>query len=401
MGIRAHSRILFSFCALFALTVTLSKSASSIILGAAVLYLMGSALFSSQLRERLGPALKGPLVLPFFIYMAVLALGLFISTDLREGFNQLKKPLEWLAIFSLFSLALGMGRREDRESRGMLLLSFFLFGISILNCIGLLEYAGAIGTRKHLILEPLGIHHIWYGNLNAVALYAGVGMLFLAPERFKVLGLLAALLALPCILFAQSRGVWAGVLITGAALAWMLSERRKSGIGISVFLFAAAVFFVYMGSSTVRARLDLIIRDIALFQSGHAETSLGARFIMWKGALKMFLDNPISGVGTGDYGITLSNMIKAGRLPAFIGHFNQPHSMYLFLLAITGVPGLLAYLFIYWRGVRASSELIETERFFGLLAFSVLLHYFIAGFSEMTNTQMISYTFALVMGICL
>jgi len=397
-----HKKVLFLLLALFALTLPLSKSVSAILLGLVSLYLLGTAFLNRHLREELRAGLKGPLVLPLFLYTAVLALGLLISEDLMEGLDRVRSAFPVLLIYFVVSVFLNLNREEERERGGMLLISAFITGTVLLNVVGLLEYSGVIGNRKYLILEPLNMHHIWYGNLNAVALYAGLGLFLFSSGKYKWLGFSSAFLALPCILFAQSRGVWLGVLLTVMASATLLSSRRKMAFSLLILILIALLFSFYFISDVFRERIDLARSDIALFYSGDADTSLGTRFLMWKAALRIFFANPLFGAGTGDYMVSVSKMIASGETPLFVGEYNQPHNMYLFLLAVNGIPGLFAYLFIYYAGFNISLRLLGGNKsFFGLTGFAVLFHYLFAGVFDLTNTQMMSYALALVMGSCL
>jgi len=391
--------VLFFLLASFSFTIPLSKSISAILLGAASLYILIAAFLDPYSRERARAGLKGPLINALFLYTAVLGLGLFFSEDIMEGLDKVRSAFQLSLIYFAVSFFLHMENGEGRDERRRLLISSFLAGMLILDSLGLMEYLGLIGERKYQILRPLGMHHIWFGNLNAVALYGALALIFFQPGKYKLLGFASVLLALPSVLFAESRAVWFGIIITGTASVLLLSGRRKTLFFIMVLVLLAGLLSFYQGSDVFRERMDQIGSDIALFRSGNAETSLGMRFKMWEAALDIFFSNPFFGAGTGDYKLLIGRMIASGEAPAFLGQYNQPHNVYLFLLATTGLPGLFAYLFIFYRGMRLSIS--RKKSLYGLLAFAVLLHYLIAGLSDTTSTQMISYALALVLGVCL
>jgi O-antigen ligase len=125
---------------------------------------------------------------------------------------------------------------------------------------------------------------------------------------------------------------------------------------------------------------------------------------MWQSAFRMFLASPFFGVGTGDYVATMNGYIASGQLPTFMAMFNQPHNIYLFALATNGLPGLAALLFMFFVSLRSSMRGIgegNEERLFAFLALATIVHYMFAGLTEsMFNIQILRYTFAFIIGVC-
>jgi O-antigen ligase len=122
---------------------------------------------------------------------------------------------------------------------------------------------------------------------------------------------------------------------------------------------------------------------------------------MWKAASEMFFSNPLFGVGPGDYKPTLAALVSAGRFPDFILRYNQPHNMYLFALATTGLVGFSGLLFMFNRILRHAGKLIyNKERFFGFLALAVSVHFMTAGLTEsLLNIHVMISTLSLLLGV--
>jgi O-antigen ligase len=141
------------------------------------------------------------------------------------------------------------------------------------------------------------------------------------------------------------------------------------------------------------------------FAAGDTDTSLGARFLMWKAAIMMFLSNPLTGVGTGGYGPTMELYVQSGQFPQFLLEFNQPHNMYLFALATNGIPGLIALLLIFYGALKFAVPVLKKGsdggKLFAFLAVATAVHFMIAGMTDsFFNIQMLRYTFVFVMGVC-
>jgi O-antigen ligase len=118
----------------------------------------------------------------------------------------------------------------------------------------------------------------------------------------------------------------------------------------------------------------------------------------------MFLSNPLFGVGTGDYVLTMNRWMASGDLPPYLAEFNQPHNLYLFALATNGLLGLSALLYLFYRGLKFALLLVKQEgerRVFAFVALATIVHFMIAGMTDsFFNIQILRYTFAFVMGVC-
>lgn len=334
------------------------------------------------------------------IYLGALVAGLILSEDLKSGFKFVSNVSKILFIYYISSLAIQIEPEEKRTDKAIILLFSFISGMFILNLIGLAQFTGLIGQSKYQVLEPMHMHHIWYGNLNAVGLYSSVSILLFTRFKQKLTLFGFILISLPCILFAQSRAVWLGIALTLAIASFIMVRRKR--IFFYILLLVLFIFIsLYLGSDIFKGRIELIKQDIHLFFAGNPNTSIGARFVMWKMAWKMFLSNPLMGVGTGDYMMVLQRYIKSGEAPAFIGGYNQPHNMFLFLLARNGLVGLSAYLLVFYKAFRLSIPMLGTNRLFGFLIFAVLTHFLLASLTDSTTPQAMTYSFALMLGICL
>jgi O-antigen ligase len=117
----------------------------------------------------------------------------------------------------------------------------------------------------------------------------------------------------------------------------------------------------------------------------------------------MFLSNPLFGVGPGDYKSTIAAFVSESRFPESILRYNQPHNMYLFALATTGLIGFLSLVFIFFKALLYAGKLLcDKNRFFGALAMAVSLHFMTAGFTEsLFNIHILTCSFALISGVCI
>jgi O-antigen ligase len=286
----------------------------------------------------------------------------------------------------------------------------FLAGLAALNLLAVLKFLGAFGGEPYAFpLAPSGMHHIWYSNLNAIGVYTAVSCLLFtragtsARGRALLYGFL--LLATLGILLSTSRTAWLGIALTALIMAALTIKKKKTiliAVLLAVLAFACAFWFV----PVVHQRIQLIAEDLALYSADHhAESSVGARLIMWQAALSMATSHPLVGVGTGDFVSELIRMRRARLIPKFLLEFNQPHNIYLFSLATNGIAGLAALLFVFYRSLRSVLPALRTDgdgKVFAFLALAVTVHFMVAGcMDSFFNIQVLRYAFAFLAGACI
>ena len=394
---------------LFALLLPLSKSAVTVLVGIAALYLFSLAIAKGAYRAELKHFLDQPLLVPVLLPVGVAIAGLFLTTHLSDGLGIVNKlatlPLAYLVIAVMVDAA-DSGPSGSRTAETALLV--FIAGVLLLDGIAALTYLGIIGQRKFTLpVYPMNVHHIWFSNLNAVGLYAALSFLFsgMVKSNRALRIFLAVFLgfAVFSILFSLSRTAWFGLFAAGIVLSYLLA-RTKRWFLLALATMIAGCLLAYQFSAIVQSRVNSIFSDIALYTRGETFSNVGDRFVMWKAAFSMFLSNPLMGVGTGDYMATMREYVAAGTVPERILGFNQPHNMYLFALATNGLLGLAALLFLFSRVLALSLPLREAQpgqKQFRFLAVAVAVHYLVAGLTDsLFNIFLLRYTFAFIMGTC-
>ena len=112
-----------------------------------------------------------------------------------------------------------------------------------------------------------------------------------------------------------------------------------------------------------------------------ADTSVGKRIEMWRASWKLFVRQPLLGVGTGAYQDRVAQLIHGGKIFPFVGEFDHPHSDYFNALASAGAIGFLSLLAIlvaplahFWRALRgkdAASHAVGLAGALTVLGFAI------------------------------
>ena len=396
---------------LFGLSLPLSKSASTVLLGVLYLSAIVGALYSKEFRDDLARNCRQPLTAALALFSLVAYLGIIHTEKYADGFSVANKFVSLPAIYVLVSVLLQSDRREDNGTRKAEFLLFsFLAGLTALNLIGLTSYLGLVGDVKYVVpLAPLRLHHIWFSNINALGLYTAASLLLFTRYGRSTSGRVSLcsflVLSTLCILLSTSRTAWFGVTLTAVTMSAVAIRRKKTILLVALFAvlaFSASYRFLPL----VHDRTNLLVWDLALFSvDDQASSSLGSRFIMWKAAFWMFKAHPVIGVGTGDFVPTMTALRWAFILPEFLLQYNQPHNMYLFAMATNGIIGLAALLFIFYRSLRFVVPVVRSGvegNCFAFLAMATVVHFMIAGFMDsFFHIQILRYAFAFILGICI
>lgn len=410
MSSSSWHRLLYPGLLLFGLSLPLSKSASTILLGALYLSAIAAALCNKEFRGDVRRSCRQPLTASLLLYCLVAYVGIIHTEHYAEGFSIANKFVSLPAIYFFVSLLLQSESSEEARTRkAEYLLLSYLTGLAVLNLVGMLSFLGVIGDQAFTLpFAPLGLHHIWFSNINALGLYTAAALLLFSrygtSTRGKVYLLGFIVLCSLGILLSISRTAWFSILLTASILAFILIRSRKTIFLVAV-LSVLMLAAVYQFVPIVHDRIDLIAQDIELYSiSKKKASSIGSRIWMWKASLMMFQSHPVIGVGTGDYIHGMEEFRRLRLLPRYLLDYNQPHNMYLFTMATNGIVGLVALLQIFYRILRSVVPTVRTGggTLFAFLALATAVHFIVAGFMDsFFNIQILCYSFAFIMGVCI
>lgn len=199
-------------------------------------------------------------------------------------------------------------------------------------------------------------HTIQYGNLSLLlGLWCLAGLLWTQQQTahrrlWQALLISGGLLGILGSLLSGSRGGWIGLplvlLVFYRAYADLIRKKNQLLIGLLIVSLAAtAYFYPNLG---VQNRIHEAIYDLEVyFIDANPNTSLGARFEMWRAATQLIQERPLTGWGEKGYRAGLQHLVDEGKRAALITNFGQPHNELLNMWVKHGILGLLALLLIY------------------------------------------------------
>ncbi len=358
---RANSLLL----PLLAFSLTVSTSALSVL---AVLVLF-CWVIEGGYREKAAEIFRSEVAVAVLIYLGLHVVGLLWTGDMASGLGMLEK--QWkLALMPVFLAAVRPAHRRRY-------IFFFLAGLvavmvsTYLAWFDLFHYGGVTPehpTRKvfHVVYNPLlalgfyfVMHEVLWGRLARV-LRSGLAVVALAMalNMFITEGRAGqvAFFAMLTILMLQyyRKNIWKGLII--------------AGIVLPVIFFAG-----YTLSPTFQKRVNMVREEISSFTE-NPNTSIGLRLQFWKNSWEIIKDNPLVGVGTGDFKMEYAGVNRA-RSPAMVATDN-PHNQYVLVLSQFGLMGLAALLAVFWAQIRqamAVGDEFQGARFAFPLFFLVIM----------------------------
>jgi len=326
----------------------------------------GAAQFLRELRELLG---EPPVRLYFqlsSVFVLVCLMGLVLAqffpltylgqgAEMRWGRDLLK------LLYFLYPLWLAVGWRRLTVLQHTRVLQVWLATFGVLSCFGVVQiFTGFAGANPNYLLKGMFHPNLFFGHHLSVAsilifpFFAALDALVakkpLLP-RFWLAGMVVFGLAV--LIFSYSRTLWLGLPL--GLLVWValrVPRRWLLPLGVGVILLAVGLGFTEQAQIRFKSTIGV-----------------GDRIELWKANWEFFKARPLFGVGLakgeGLVGPYFAS-IYPGRVDFFGGH---AHSLYLELLACTGILGLLSWLLWFGSLVRRSYGVLREGLGQGVFSF--------------------------------
>lgn len=150
------------------------------------------------------------------------------------------------------------------------------------------------------------------------------------------------------------------VVLIVLTIYYFLNWLRWKGVLLAVVAVAVFGIFTYLSpSSGMHKQLNEFFKDVSeidLFDLHTQEfrvTSAGYRIMFYKNTMKIILENPVWGVGTGGFTKAYARKIDNTKMPIT----DNPHNEYMMVTSQLGLLGLFAFLYLFFTQWRQASNL--------------------------------------------
>lgn len=318
---------------------------------------------------------KATWLLPVLAMIVLSLLGLIYTPDLGGlGLKYAKKNHYWIYAVVLSTVVFPK-KSFDR------FMYAFMIGLLINALIGYLQAMGVvpvfadIGNRGYLGL---------YGGHNTLAMLLVLGLLMAsfylrngARRGEKVTYALLMIAFFLHIVIMESRGGYLILVLMSPIIVHNLFPRISLRATAGLYLLLVALIF---STPVVRERAVNTYEELSEqynegedFRWGRKYSKSMDRIYMWHWATKLFLQNPVLGVGTGGY---KQATLNAGGDKGV----DHPHNNILFIAANHGIAGLIVFLWLFWVLMRNGFKNRRSNAGFFILSSSLVL--LVGGFTE-------------------
>ncbi|MHB8773138.1 MAG: O-antigen ligase family protein [Syntrophales bacterium] len=310
-------------------------------------------LAGGRLREKISAVGHNPIVVPSLLLFAMYIVGLLYGDAApREALGSLSKAANLLYIPILLFFF-----REERTRRRAL--AGFLAAMALTIVISYLLWMGIMPPLDLFHITPDDAytpfkHRITHGFLMAYGAFL-FGLEARRQERrsLRIISAVLGLAALANVLFVVS-GRTGYVVALALGFYFLVCQWRWRGVAAALGAFVALSGTVYlMPASVPHQRIAQMAEEMTNWQPGRPEaTSVGYRLEYYRNSLRLIVQRPLLGAGTGGFKGVYAALVKGtGMDPS-----ENPHNEYLMVTVQLGLAGLVLMLwlfFVQWR--RAAS----------------------------------------------
>lgn len=257
----------------------------------------------------------------------------FILLNLMKSEKFIKQVLVVLCLSSLISLCFGFYQRFFDNELGNNLASI---QHELVN--GTFKDALSFGAFLSMAIPLfLGVLIAMKGILRIILLVCSVMALFMLFFTGSKSGLLSACVALLVFIYLTYRMIprVERMQLLGSKRAWLV-------IALIAVLFMSVFFAVFISSDDFKGSATLSRLNF-MFDRGVINLMKAWRWPLWKSALQMMKEYPLTGVGIGGYVIELPNYSEKHRVPGEI-----PQSAENYWLQIGSEMGLVGLVLVLW-----------------------------------------------------
>ncbi len=351
---------------LFAFMMPLSRATNSLFDALLIIFLLLQGNYKKHLSQFKDSSLAKVLLL-FILYTII---SLLWTDQLHEGLNVKKLYIQW---FAIFAIALSI-----KKEQVFTVVSAFLFGMLVSEVLsyGMFFEFWTIKGKGADYPSPFMFHidySVFLGFSAVVLLNRMLSKRYSFKE--KVLLTLFFLTVTGNLFINDGRTGQLAFFVGIVATVFIHFKINFKSIGIAALLISVLAIGAYQFSSKFQERVAAAQSDIQKITEGNLNSSWGYRVAMYSVAADIVKENPLIGVGVGDYQQASYDALQKNDHGFSVGfkeflpkrHF---HNQYLNVLVQGGLISLTLMLMIFYYLFKLpihDPELKELSLLFGVV----------------------------------
>lgn len=333
-------------------------------------------LLSGNYKSKFKQIFDSKLMIASVIFFSLHIIGLLWTSNINWGLHIVHKMWYFLLFFPiLFNLT------QKRYIKYYI--SAFLLAILLTETLSYLIWFKIIPAFNNATInDPTPfMNHISYNPILAFAIYLVCHQIFLNRDLSQVKLILYSLMAISMTINMFITGGRAGHVMYFAMLGILflqLLKSKKYKFVIFIIILIPGVFYsAYLYSDLFNARVHETIYSIINYNPGLAD-SLAHRITFAVNTWGVIVDNPLIGVGTGDFPDAYASFNSTAS--AGVPNTSNPHNMYLLVQAQLGIFGLLSLFSIFYYQIKLS--FLSSDKFIRDVGITLPLLFLLAMFSD-------------------
>ena len=307
-------------------------------------------LISGNYKEKFDAIIQSKLLLASIAFFSLHVVGLLWTNDLEWGIHIVRKM--WY-FFLLFPILYTIVIKENIYKY----IGSFLLAICFTEILSFLVWFELIEPFKNARVDnptPF-MSHITYNVILAFAIYLVLHRLIIQKDMGKIQIFLYSFFASSMsfnMFITQGRAGQVAFFVILGILIFQFFSFNKIKAALTTFFLIPVIFFsAYQISPIFSDRVDSGISDFRNY-SQHKWSSIGYRITFATYSWEIVKNNPLIGVGTGDFPQEYKkiNMAKTPNM----NNATNPHNMYILVTTQLGFLGLISFLSIFYFQFKAA-----------------------------------------------
>ena len=316
-------------------------------------------LFSGGYKAKYNQIMSSRLIIASILFYCIHVISMLWTEDLQWGLHILHKMWYFIGLFPILYTIV-------RKDYIKYYISAFLLSISFTEVISYLIWFELIEPFKNAsVVNPTPfMSHISYNPILAFSIYLVLHEIFFNKKIsnlvFSLYSFFAVSMTINMFITGGRAGQVAFFVMLSILIFQILDKQRIKSL-IAIFIIIPGIFFTaLMTSDLFQQRVNIAINE-TLNYSDQNHSSVGFRINFAINSWEVIKENPIIGIGTGDFPSEYSkiNQINSPRIP----DTTKPHNMYILVLMQLGFLGLFSMLSIFYYqfklSVNSSNKLIR------------------------------------------
>lgn len=283
------------------------------------------------------------LAIASILFFMLQLFGLIWTENLEWGLEMTRKMLPFIFVLPIFLL---ITRKQNFNAY----INAYLLAIFITIFLSYLVWFEIISPFKNATVEnPTPFtSNISHNPMLAFAFYLIMERLLFNKKISKVWTIIFSLFALAVAINIFITSGRAGHMMFLFSIVVLTFQYFKKSIikafFISCFLVISTVFPAYNYSTLFQDRVHEALDNINNYET-FKNTSVGHRITFALNSYEIFINNPIIGVGTGDFPEEYEKINKVNSPEVYLT--SQPHNMYLLVLTQHGLFGIMIFFYFF------------------------------------------------------